>query len=182
MAIVAKDSGDGFDREIPSAGLQDAVCTKIFDLGKQLNNFNGNLQHKVLFAWELAETIKEGKFAGQRFVVTKEYTLSLHEKATLRKDIEGWRAKKIPDDTARQGIDLEKFVKMQCTLAIQHETGKNGSEYAKVASIAPVAKNAPMMHPELPDDWCPGWIKKKIDDGVGADGEVKPAEEEVPAF
>lgn len=166
--IVAKDSGEGFDRELPNAGLQDAVCSKIFDLGKHMNRFTGKLQHKILVVWELDETMKTGKFEGERFVQHKEYTLSLNEKANLRKDLEGWRGKAIPEEKAREGIDLEKFIGMQCTLTIQHETSKSGTEYAKVVAVAPVTKNAPMLTPQLPADWCPDWIKQKMDEGVSS--------------
>lgn len=186
MGIVAKDAGEGFERELPGAGLQDAVCSKIFDLGMHQNRFTGNLQHKILIVWELAETMTTGKYAGNRFVQHKEYTLSLNEKANLRKDLEGWRGKTIPEEKAKEGIDLEKFIGMQCTLNIQHETSKNGNEYAKVVAIAPVAKSAPMLTPELPEDWCPDWIKTKMDEGVSTGGkepaEMGKEEEDVPVF
>jgi hypothetical protein len=186
MALMAKDNGEGFDRELPGGGLQDAVCSKIFDLGKHQNRFNGNLQHKILVVWELAETMKSGKFVGERFVQHKEYTLSLNEKATLRKDLEGWMCKSIPEDKARDGIDLEKFIGMQCTLTIQHETSKSGNEYAKVAAVAPVTKHAPMLEAKLPADWCPDWIKQKMDEGASSldstPGEMGAEKEEIPVF
>lgn len=187
MALVAKDSGESFEREIPGAGLQDAVCSKVFDLGKHLNNFNGNLQHKVMVVWELGETMNTGEFAGKRFVVHKEYTLSLHEKANLRKDLEGWTGKSIPEEKAREGVDLEKFLGRQATVTIQHKTSNNGNTYANVVAVAPPTKNAPMLTPELPSDWLPEWIKKKMDEGV-SDAEGAPHEitseqkEEVPVF
>lgn len=177
MALVAKDSGDSFERELPPAGFRDAVCSKIFDLGKQASEYNGErkIQHKVLFVWELADVMESGEYAGKRFVVHKEYTLSLHEKASLRKDIEGWKGKSIPEDKAREGVDLEKFLKMQCTLQVTHQTSKSGNEYAKVVGIGPQRDGAPILFPELPDDWCPAWIKAKMDEAVASD--MAPARE-----
>src|SRR3990167_3685661 len=50
-------------------------------------------QHQVVLAFEVAETADEGPFAGNRMTISKFYTLSLSEKANLRKDLEGWRGK-----------------------------------------------------------------------------------------
>jgi hypothetical protein len=188
MGIVAKDSGDSFERELPPAGFQDAVCSKIFDLGKQLSDYQGQqkLQHKVLFVWELAATMSTGEYAGKRFVVHREYTLSLHEKASLRKDLEGWKGKDIPEEVARQGIDLEKMLKVPCTVQINHQTSRSGNEYAKVVSVAPARHEAPMLFPELPDDWCPTWIADKMAEAVADDrmeaGEVGKAKEDEMIF
>lgn len=188
MGIVAKDSGDSFERELPPVGFQDAVCSKIFDLGKQLSDYQGQqkLQHKVLFVWELAATMSTGEYAGKRFVVHREYTLSLHEKASLRKDLEGWKGKSIPEETARQGVDLEKMLKVPCTIQITHQTSRTGNEYAKVTGIGPARTEAPMLFPELEDGWCPQWIADKMAEAVSDDrmksGEVGKVEEEDVIF
>jgi hypothetical protein len=185
MALVAKDSGESFERELPSSGIQHAVCSKIFDLGKQVSEYNGDrkVQHKVLFVWELAETMQSGEYAGKRFIVHKEYTLSLHERATLRKDLESWYGKSIPEDKAREGIDLEKMLKSQCTLNIQHKTSKSGNDYAVVNGVMPAQKDAPMMFPDLPEDWCPAWIKTKMSEAVMSEAsEVGKQEEEEVVF
>lgn len=184
MPLIAKDSGESFERELPSSGIQHAVCSKIFDLGKQMNEFQGQqkLQHKVLFVWELAETMQTGEYAGKRFVVHKEYTLSLHERATLRKDLESWYGKSIPEEKAREGIDLEKMLKSQCTLNVTRRTSKSGNEYAVVSGVMPAQKDAPMLFPELPEDWCPDWIKTKMAEAMPDDnapsGEVGKQEEQ----
>ena len=176
--LRVSDSGDSFEKELPSAGIQPAVCSKVFDLGRQVSEYNGerNIKHKVLFIWELAETMKEGEYAGKRFVVHKEYTASLHPKSTLRKDLESWKGKSIPEETAKEGIDLEKMVKMPATLMIQHKTAKSsGNEYAIVSSVMPEQANSPMMVPELPSDWCPKWIQGKMDEALNDDA-VKPGD------
>lgn len=186
MPITAKNSG-GFERELPEAGIHHAVCTKVFDIGMQMNTYNGqtSYQHKVLIIWELDETMKEGEYAGKRFVVHKEYTLSLHEKATLRKDMQSWRGKSFSEKELEVGFDLEKLLKVQCTLNIVIATAKStGNEYVKVDGVMPAQKDAPMLIPELPDDWCPDWIEQKVNEGAGAAGaigeEKADPDEEVP--
>jgi len=187
MAIMAKSSGESFERELPPSGLQAAICSKVFDLGMQVNEYKGerNIKHKILIVWELAATMTTGEYQGKRFVVHKEYTNSLHEKATLRKDLESWKGKSIPEDVAKEGVDLEKFIKVPATLNIQHKTSKAGNEYAIVTTVMPEQDNAPMLVPELPEDWCPKWIENKMSEALTDDraraGEVgKPFEDDVP--
>jgi len=184
MAITAKDSGS-FDRELPTGGLQHAVFSKIHDLGMQLNDYNGqtSYQHKVLVTWELAEVMKEGDYAGKRFVVHKEYTLSLSKKANLRRDLESFKSKKMTDEQAAEGFDLEKLLKVQCTLNLVIATSRGGNDYVKVDGVLPAQSDAPMLVPELPDDWCPEWVKAKIAEGAGAEGDVSKkdfVDDEVP--
>jgi len=189
MSITISDTSESFERELPPSGIQPAVCSKIFDLGRQVTEYNGErkIQHKVLFVWELAATMQSGQFQGKRFVVHKEYTASLHEKATLRKDLESWKGKSIPEDKVREGVDLEKFLKVPATLNIMHKTSKRGNEYAVVNGVMPEQSDAPMLVPELPADWCPEWIKNKMDEALDDDrdhaGEVgKPEPEEAAIF
>jgi len=174
MAIMASDNGEGFERELPMAGMQDAVLSKIFDLGQQDSPYGR--KHQVLFVWELAETMTEGKFQGNRFVLTQTFTLSLNEKANLRKTIESWRGKQMTEEQARAGVDLEKYLKMPATLNVIHAEKRDGSEFAKVGTVLPPRQDAPMLFPELADDWCPTWVQEKIQAGLvtmnGGPGEV----------
>ena len=55
MSIIVKDQGGG-DFQIPKAGLHNAVCTAVFDLGMQ-QGYQGQMQHKVGICWELDERI-----------------------------------------------------------------------------------------------------------------------------
>ena len=156
MAIIAKDDGGG-PREKPEAGLHNAVCSKMFDLGIQ-EGFQGKPQHKVVIYWELEETMKTGEYAGQRFVMSRTYTLSLNEKATLRRDLESWRGKGFTDDEVN-GFDIEVLIGVPCTLNVLHDD-KSGR--AKIAGIMPKQKTAEALKPELPDDFCPPWIAEAL--------------------
>lgn len=73
--------------DVPT-GSYGAVCYKIIDIGTQESTFNNETKkrHQVIIGWELSEKMKDGK----PFSITKFYTLSLHEKATLRSHLEAW--------------------------------------------------------------------------------------------
>jgi hypothetical protein len=188
MSIVAKDSGGGgFQRELPEPGIHHAVCSKVFDLGMQAESYNNenSWRHKALVVWELDQTIedKESEYYGKRLLVHNEYTVSLNEKSKLRKHLESWRGREFTDEELMHGFDIEKLIAVQCQLNIVIRKSGAGRDYSRVESVAPAGKNAPIMTPELPEDWCPDWIKQKIAEGKGAGGDVSKREfedEEIP--
>lgn len=84
--------GKAGNYEKPELGSFAAICVRILDLGTQdVVDFQGKkkLMHKVLVSWELDQKMKDGK----PFIISKKYTVSLHEKANLRKDLESWRGR-----------------------------------------------------------------------------------------
>lgn len=140
MGLTASNSGGNF--EMAPQGVHVARCFKMIDLGTQETEFQGQKksQHKVMLGWELLgeDRMEDGK----PFSVAKRYTVSLHEKAQLRKDLEAWRCKQFtPEEEAL--FDLTKVIGAYCMLNIVHETGKNGNEFANIASIMPLPKGMP---------------------------------------
>jgi hypothetical protein len=138
MPIIAKTNGDGGGRSFEPApvGVHQAVCVDVVDLGWLETTWQGVTQkkHKVNVAWQLAEDRADGK----PYLVFKRYSLSLHEKANLRKDIESWRGRKLSHDE-EMGFDLETLIGKNCLLNIHHR--ESGDKvYANVASVNPLMK------------------------------------------
>ena len=159
MSVVVSDSG-GASFELPPAGVHQAVCAKVFDLGEQ-PGYQGKVQHKIAIIWQLAEKRTEGKFAGEPFTVTKTYTASLGEKANLRKDLESWRGRGFTQQELN-GFDLENVVGVNCMLNLVEYETDSGSKRVKIASIMPTAKGAELLVPTLPDDYMPKWIREAL--------------------
>jgi hypothetical protein len=68
--------------------------------------------------------------------VSKFYTLSLNEKANLRKDLESWRGKAFSDAEIENGFDIEKLIGANCYLNIaQNDKGKS-----VISAINPLPK------------------------------------------
>jgi hypothetical protein len=124
MGLVASSTGT-FKSVAP--GTYPARCIKLIDLGTQESDYNGkvNVAHKVLVVWELpTELIIDGAYAGQPYAVAKFYTLSLNEKANLRKDLETWRGKAFTKEEEK-GFDIRNILGAPCMVSIIHsETGK----------------------------------------------------------
>lgn len=141
MAILASKSGGNF--EMAPEGVHVAKCYRIIDLGTQKTEFQGQVktQRKIMIGWELLG--EERMEDGRPFTINKRYTLSLHEKAQLRKDLEAWRGKTFsPEEEA--GFDIGNVMGAYCMLNIVHEKGGNGNEYANIASIMRLPKGTPV--------------------------------------
>jgi hypothetical protein len=99
-------------------------------------------QHKVRLVWQIDEAMDDGR----RFIVQKRYTLSLHKKANLRKDLESWRGRAFTEEELA-GFDLEVLLDVNCFLNIVHVV-KDSATYANVASIMPLKKGMAKMDAE----------------------------------
>lgn len=142
MPIIAT-AGEGKTFAPAPAGVHQGVCVDVVDMGMLEVKWAGETkkQHKVRIVWQIDEAMEDGK----RFIVQKRYTLSLHEKANLRKDLEAWRAKAF---TAEElPFDIERLLGVNCFLNVVH-AHKDGKTYANVASIMPLKKGMPKMDPE----------------------------------
>lgn len=141
MAIVAKANGDGKTFDPAPAGVHQGVCVDVIDLGVLDVTWQGKSkkQHKINVAWQITETREDGK----PFLVFKRYTLSLSEKANLRKDLESWRGRAFTRDE-EMGFDVESVIGANCLLNIQHNEVADKT-YANVVSIMPLVKGMSKM-------------------------------------
>lgn len=130
MSLLASDKG-GADFEMTPEGQYVGRCFKIVDMGTQTTKgqYGDKVQHKVMVSFELLDGPKMQD--GRPFSVSQFYTVSLHEKAKLRADLEAWRGRKFTT-TELEGFDLASVIGAYCMLQVVHdETGK----YANIQTI-----------------------------------------------
>ncbi len=174
MGLTARDKGGTDFQPIPE-DLHLAICYGIFDIGTQFNEKWDKSSHQVILVWELpdcrGEFERDGKRVNLPRAISKTYTLSLHEKATLRKDLESWRGKKFSEDELK-GFDLKKLLGAACQIQVLHN--KIGDKlFTNIATITkapagtkPYPENAPTFFSfedgmEIPAS-TPKWIADKI--------------------
>jgi hypothetical protein len=131
------DSGSG-NYEQPPTGTHVARCVRMIDLGTQKGEYQGRATSKrqIILAWELPlELMSEGDAAGKPFLVSKFYTASLNEKATLRHDLANWRGRDFtPEELS--GFDSKNLIGKTCMLSITlNDKGK-----AKVTGVMALPK------------------------------------------
>jgi hypothetical protein len=164
MPIYAT-AGDGTKFTPAPAGTHAAVCCDVRDLGILEVTWQGQVkkQHKVLVSWQIDEPRDDGK----PYLVSRRYTLSLHEKAGLRKDLEAWRGRSFTEDELHQ-FDVETIIGKSCMLQVIHR--QSGSDtYANVAAVMAMPKG--MAAPKVRD--YVRWIDRA--DNEQADSAAQPA-------
>lgn len=137
MAIIARDSGSA-DFEPAPEGMHPAICVDVVDKG--LVDGTWGQAHKVQFRWQLDGHSDAGlRNDGKQWLVVRQFTLSLHEKAALRKFLTSWRGKVFTPEEL-QGFDLEKVIGAPCILQIIHNTRPDGKVFANIDNIMPLPK------------------------------------------
>jgi hypothetical protein len=134
MPIIAKQGESNF---VPApAGAWAAVCVDVVDLGVLEVSFGGKSkqQHKIRIVWQISEMMANNK----PYVVSKRYTLSLHEKAALRKDLESWRGRAFTPSEL-EGFDVESVLSASALLNILAEE-KDGKRYSNVTAVMRLPK------------------------------------------
>jgi hypothetical protein len=130
-----------------------ARCYRIVDLGTQKSEYLGQIKNlpKVMLQFEVHGEDDAGKALvtakGEPMSISKNFTLSLAEKATLRKDLQTWRGKEFTADELK-GFQIDNVLGAWAMIAITKAMGNNGKEYTNIANINSVPK---VMKANLPE-------------------------------
>ena len=181
--LMASDKGSSNFKPVP-AGMHLARCYRVIDLGTQKSEYKGDVKllNKVMFQFEVHGEADDGTplktEKGEPMSISKTYTLSLGDKATMNRDLSTWRGKAFTDEEKR-GFSLKNLLGVWAMLSVVKSTGQNGKEYTNIEAINPVPKamkanlpeghNKPalysiMEHDEELYQSFSDWIKNKIAD------------------
>lgn len=151
MGLTASAKTERHFEPIP-AGTHQMVCYAVIDEGTQTTEWQGQTKsnYKIRIFWECPseriEIEKDGKPVSLPRVISKEYTLSLGEKANLRKDLVAWRGRDFTPQEL-EGFSLEDLVGANCLIQVVHKE-KGDKTYANIASIAKLMKGMKPIVPE----------------------------------
>lgn len=184
MAIIATNSGGGGDYKMVPPGNHRGVCSMVVDLGQQRvqsQMYGEKIKPQVYVAWELPDepiqwTDKDGNERTSTMRIGKTYTVSLHENANLRADLESWRGRAFTE-AELDGFDITKLGGAGCLINVAHKLGGNGKTYANVVAVTPLPKG--MEKAACADgvliydaenvssfDRLPEWLQKKIQEQI----------------
>lgn len=173
--IIVKSSNQ--KKEIVPAGTHFARCYSMIHIGVVEWEFQGEkkFNNKVRLTWELPYEMRD--FGGEQkpLVISKEYTLSMHEKSNLRKDLEMWRGKVFTNKELGD-FDVTDLLGKTCNLSVIHKVAKNGNEFAQVGGVSAIQKGVEVLEQFNPTfifnygyhfdlDWLdsqPEWIQEQI--------------------
>ena len=172
MSMIASDNGG---QTIPKleGGVYTATSSAIVDLGLQTSEKFQKTQRKFIMIWNIKDEEVEANGEKLPRTITKEYSFSLNEKSTLRKDLQAWRGKMFTEEEL-QGFNLLNILNKACQLQIILEE-KNGKQYNNIAGIMSLPKGTVIeplsntYHFDIEDEstymnWMsiPIWIQEKI--------------------
>lgn len=139
MSTLVVSTSTGKDFPLMNEGINGVTLTDIKDLGqiaipaKYQKEGGPKTKHKVRFKWTAADQTS----------VIRDYTFSLHEKATLRKDLKAMLGKD-PGTT----YDLMTLLGSNCQLVITHAPNADSSKtFANITAILKAAVNQKTVLP-----------------------------------
>jgi len=194
--IEINATNSGGERTLTPAGNFSARCYSMVHMGTIEEEIMGQKKHlnKVRITWELPTEKKVFKEENgeQPFSISKEFTLSLHEKATLRKFLESWRGKGFTEEESKK-FNIAKLIGIPCLLNIIHKVSKSGNIYADIASVSLMPKgmscpeqiNEPVIFTINQPDWgifekFPDFLKDKIKSSQEYNAIQAPSDNEAP--
>lgn len=139
MSILATNKK--IEYSILEEGSYAARIYQIIHLGT-IQGFQGAMQNKVRITFEFPTELKVFKEENgeQPQVLSKEYTLSTHEKSGLRKLIVACdpKALKVGDGGLIEEYDIENLLGKSCLVSVEHTTkGENTYANIKVETVLP---------------------------------------------
>jgi hypothetical protein len=179
MPITASTKPSSNFEPIP-AGTYLARCFSMVHIGTVEDEYQGQKRfvNKVRITWELPTEMKvfNPEKGEQPQAISREFTLSMHEKSTLRAFLTSWRGRGFSEEDAKD-FDVSRLVGVPCMLSIVHEPSKTDPTRVrdKISGISTVMKGVtmpPQVNPsfvfELDSfeqskfDSLPDWLKDKV--------------------
>jgi hypothetical protein len=172
-------TNDSKPRELIPSGNYVGRCYSMIHIGTVTEEVLGQPKtlNKVRITWELPTELRvfDQAKGEQPMVISKEFTLSMHEKANLRKDLESWRGKQFTEEQAKS-FDITRLLGVPCMLNIIHKVSKTGVPYVTISNISSIPKGLecpklvnPLYEWNFEDHWdeialqdFPDFIKDKI--------------------
>lgn len=139
--MIATDTPKRAPKEPIPAGMQVARAYAAVDLGTHHDDKFDKDRREIIVIFEVPKhriTIERDGEEPKDLprAISQRYTLSLNEKANLRKHLESWRGRGFTADELK-GFDLRNILGKPCLLNITHNSTDRGT-FANISSITPL--------------------------------------------
>lgn len=162
-------------------------CVDTVDLGEHVHTFAGDesyLEHRCAMVFRTGEVNAE---TGDYIDVNKEFTVSMGDRANLRKFLEQWRGRPYTAEQIKAGVPLDKLTGNHALLTIAQKPNKAGTRiYAEITACVGIPKQMASSTTDYPNyTRAEFWATRKAEYAAdvvkfrSAAGAL-PAEEEVP--
>lgn len=164
-AVTAKNDGAKFTPH--PEGQYVARCVDVINLGERVEQYQQNPEKIVPKCALLFMTGEMNPDTQEPYVISQDFTVSMGERANLRKFLEDWRGKSYTDEQVDQGVPLDKLEGNPAFIMVEHKKSGAGRIYARIRTITPVPRGLEV--PPLADyKRAPYWAdrKKEYAEGV----------------
>lgn len=158
MSMIVKENG-GVDIPKLEAGVYTAYSSMLVDLGVQRSEKFNKDTRKFRIVWTIMN--EEVEINGEKIprTISKEYSFSLNEKSSLRKDLQAWRGQPFTEEELL-GFDLKNILNKACQLQIIVEN-RDEKSFNNIAGIMALPKGTSVQVPvsgkifdtENPETW-----------------------------
>ena len=142
--IYAQSAGST-PRELVPVGMHIARCYSMITLGTQETSFGPKPKVRLTFELPTELRVFSQEKGEQPMVISANFTLSMHEKASLRIFLENWRSKKFTEEEAKR-FDVTALLGKECLLNVAHTLKADGRTINTISSANPLTKG--MVAPE----------------------------------
>lgn len=143
-------------------GQHVAQCVDTIDLGEKVQDFPGSIPYLAPVCALIFRTGERNEETGDYIDIGKEYTVSMGEKANLRKDLEQWRGKPYTKEQVEAGVPLDKLTGNFALITVAHRVSGKQRTYANITAIVGIPKQMAGAVQRYTDyERADFWAKKK---------------------
>lgn len=135
--MIHIEKGEQKPREIVPVKNHVARLYSIVEIGHVPNDFpgkEGTFVHEVRMTWELPNEMRDFDGKQKPMVIGGKYTISMYEKANLRKVVDGMLGGLSEEDV--ETFNIKSLLGTACLLQTGQRTSKAGNKYAYVISTS----------------------------------------------
>ena len=131
--IMARGSESKFKAH--EEGQYVGQCVDTIDLGEHVHSFAGDTSYLEQRCAIVFRTGVRNEETGDYIDVNKEFTVSMSEKANLRKFLEQWRGKPYTAEQVKAGVPLDKLTGNHALLSVAQKPNKAGTRvYSEITA------------------------------------------------
>jgi hypothetical protein len=115
-------------------------CVDVIDLGEKVQDFPGTPKYLAPTCALVFRTGERNEQTGECIDIAREFTVSMGDKANLRKFLEQWRGKPYTSDQIKEGVPLHKLTSNHGLLTVAHKQSGAGKTYANITACVGIPK------------------------------------------
>jgi hypothetical protein len=136
--ITAKGSDSKFKPH--AEGQFVGQCVDTINLGEKVQDFPGSPSYLAPTCALVYRTGERNEETGEFIDIAREFTVSMGEKANLRKYLEQWRGKPYTPEQLDAGVPIDKLTGQHGLLTIAHRKSGKGRIYANITACVGIPK------------------------------------------